>query len=230
MDGDDEFVRWLTYAQLAESRGISKASATRMAFRYKWRRQVGNDHVTRVAVPVGQDKPPEVPVRVAKQDDTRDGATPGAMDWQDAVSSLTEARNQAEERADEAKKRSDVAIALADRTLVQLAEANARADQADRRADQAEKRADQAWSLVERWAASEKEARRELVVAQGDVQRLREAADRHQQAIAPLEAAQAEAQQRAREAEATAEELREADAARRGQGLWPRLKAAWRGE
>ena len=39
MDGEIEDGRWLTYAELAELRGISKASATRMSFRHKWRRQ-----------------------------------------------------------------------------------------------------------------------------------------------------------------------------------------------
>jgi hypothetical protein len=96
---DDEFVRWLTYAQLAESRGISKDSATRMAFRNKWRRQVGNDGTARVAVPAGQDKPSEMAARVTKQDD----ATPGVMVWEAAIVSLTDARNQAQKRAEMAE-------------------------------------------------------------------------------------------------------------------------------
>jgi hypothetical protein len=51
MDGTSEDGRWLTYAELAELRGISKASATRMSFRHKWRRQAGNDGTVRVLVP-----------------------------------------------------------------------------------------------------------------------------------------------------------------------------------
>jgi hypothetical protein len=58
MSGDDrDEIRWLTYAELGQARGISTASATRLAFRRKWRRQVGNDKTARVAVPVGKDKP-----------------------------------------------------------------------------------------------------------------------------------------------------------------------------
>jgi hypothetical protein len=105
MDGD-EFTRWLTYAELAEARGISKASATRMAFRRRWRRQVGNDGVARVAVPIGQDTPQEAPNR-----DTRpanqDGSMDGARVMEAAIASLTEARNQAEARADREQSRAD---------------------------------------------------------------------------------------------------------------------------
>src|SRR5579862_3357442 len=56
--GDDRgSVRWMTYAELGEARGISTASATRLAFRRKWRRQGGNDKTARVAVPVSEARP-----------------------------------------------------------------------------------------------------------------------------------------------------------------------------
>ena len=59
MDGSDDRgdIRWLTYAELGQVRGISTASATRLAFRRKWRRQPGNDGIVRVAVPAGEDQP-----------------------------------------------------------------------------------------------------------------------------------------------------------------------------
>lgn len=44
--------RWMSYAELAKLRGISKASATRLAFRRGWPRQSGNDGMARVAVPL----------------------------------------------------------------------------------------------------------------------------------------------------------------------------------
>jgi hypothetical protein len=47
-------VRWMSYAELGQARGISTASATRLAFRRKWRRQVGNDGTARVAVPIAE--------------------------------------------------------------------------------------------------------------------------------------------------------------------------------
>ena len=143
-------------------------------------------------------------------------------------------------RADQAEKRADVALTLADRTLAQLAKANDRADQT-------EKRDDLAWTLMERWAASEKDARREVVDVQGDLQRVRQEADDQHADIARLDVARNEARQ-ARDAVQkaehdrdaavaigdegvrAAEELRQAQAARAGQGRWARLRAAWLGE
>src|SRR4051812_12334033 len=49
MTGDD-IIR-LTYAELAEARGISLASARRMVHRHKWLKQVGNDGLSRILVP-----------------------------------------------------------------------------------------------------------------------------------------------------------------------------------
>ena len=44
--------RRLTYGELAAARGVTVATARRMATRYKWPKQVGNDGLARVAVPV----------------------------------------------------------------------------------------------------------------------------------------------------------------------------------
>ena len=41
----------MTYAELADARGISKASAERLARRKKWPRVLGNDGIARVIVP-----------------------------------------------------------------------------------------------------------------------------------------------------------------------------------
>ncbi len=61
MDGgtDDagDGTRWMTYAELAAAREITKASATRLAFRKGWPRQTGNDGQARVAVPPAGQEP-----------------------------------------------------------------------------------------------------------------------------------------------------------------------------
>jgi hypothetical protein len=44
--------RRMTYAELADVRGISRGSAERLVRRRKWPRQVGNDGVVRVVVPL----------------------------------------------------------------------------------------------------------------------------------------------------------------------------------
>jgi hypothetical protein len=49
---DELDTRWVTYAELAEARGIDKASAIRLVQRHHWPRQKGNDGATvRVLVP-----------------------------------------------------------------------------------------------------------------------------------------------------------------------------------
>jgi len=52
MDEDAAETRWLTYAELAAARGISRNSAVRVAKRRNWPRRKGNDGSARVAVPV----------------------------------------------------------------------------------------------------------------------------------------------------------------------------------
>jgi hypothetical protein len=64
---DAEGVRWVSYVELAELRGISKRSAVRMAHRRHWARREGNDGTARVAVPTAELAP-------------RDGAGDGAID------------------------------------------------------------------------------------------------------------------------------------------------------
>src|SRR3954468_4832182 len=55
-EGDGQSLR-LTYAQLAEARGISKASAERLVRARKWPRILGNDGVAIVIVPPGEASP-----------------------------------------------------------------------------------------------------------------------------------------------------------------------------
>src|SRR3954470_1627215 len=43
--------RRLTYGELAAARGVTVATARRMATRYKWPKQMGNDGLARVSVP-----------------------------------------------------------------------------------------------------------------------------------------------------------------------------------
>ena len=44
--------RRMTYAEIAEARGISLPSARRLVLRHRWLRQTGNDGVVRVTVPL----------------------------------------------------------------------------------------------------------------------------------------------------------------------------------
>jgi hypothetical protein len=48
-EGSD--IKWMSYLEISDARGISVASAKRLTLRRKWRRQAGNDGTARVAVP-----------------------------------------------------------------------------------------------------------------------------------------------------------------------------------
>lgn len=65
-------VQWMTYAELAEALGIGGDSARNLVRRKRWARQLGNDGMTRVGVPVehlqeargterGSDPPTDLP-------------------------------------------------------------------------------------------------------------------------------------------------------------------------
>jgi hypothetical protein len=69
---DEPDSRWMTIAELAESRQISKASASRLVRRTRWRRMRDNRGVVRVYVPVGQELPQERPAD-ARADIPADG-------------------------------------------------------------------------------------------------------------------------------------------------------------
>ena len=49
--------RWMSYREHGLARGISRASAARLAHRHRWRRRTDNDGTVRVLVPHGQDTP-----------------------------------------------------------------------------------------------------------------------------------------------------------------------------
>jgi hypothetical protein len=110
---DSDAGKWLSYAQLAEIRGISKKAAQRLTLRHRWRRQPANDGGVLIWVPDAAATP-------GRRTDRHDGGSDGPD-----VATLLEDANR---RADEANGRADAAMALADRTLSQLADAGTRAD------------------------------------------------------------------------------------------------------
>jgi len=176
--------RWLSYTELAEIRGIGRPSAVKLAQRERWRRIPGNDRDRTVRVLV-----PSEWLQPSKATLIREAAPDGIPD---AVPEFTRQLDAANARADEANKRADATLALADRLGAQLADAAARAERAEQRVEEV---------LAGQLLMAETYAR-ELVVAQHDAKAARQAAD----------------------------ELRQAEAARQGQGRWARLRAAWRGE
>jgi hypothetical protein len=58
---DEPDSRWMTITELAESRQISTASASRLVRRRRWRRMRDNRGAVRVYVPVGEELPQDHP-------------------------------------------------------------------------------------------------------------------------------------------------------------------------
>jgi hypothetical protein len=119
-------VRRLTYAELAAVRGISRASAERLARRKHWPRQVGNDGVTRVTVPLADaapsgprnvvDNPPDHPPNHPPPDkaDRATAATPDILAAiREVITPLAAALEYERARADRLE------IALADATAAE---------------------------------------------------------------------------------------------------------------
>ena len=206
-DGDDG--QWLTHAELATVRGISTASAIKLALRHHWRKQKDNRGTLRCLVP------PEwsIPKRDKGVDDRADLGADARADisgivsaFEAAIGSLTA---RAESRADAAERGRDAERARADRLDQALTGERARADALR---DRIEAMQVDAASLQAQLATAEAEGN-SLTVETAEL-------------TAQVKAAKAEA----REAQEAAEELRQADAARRARGVLARLRAGWRGE
>jgi hypothetical protein len=103
--------RWMTFAELAGARGISKAAAERLVRRHKWRRQPGNDGRVLVLVPAEATAPDD---RKVNRDDSRARAL-------GVIQAALAAQERAEARADRAESR-------ADKLATELAAARAWAD------------------------------------------------------------------------------------------------------
>jgi hypothetical protein len=86
---DADGTRWLSYPELATSRGISVASASRLVRRRKWQRRTGNDGTVRILVPGGQDS----------RSDARPDIPAMVREFAAAVAALTERAVTAETRA-----------------------------------------------------------------------------------------------------------------------------------
>ena len=71
----------MTYAQLAEARNISLPAARRLTLRHHWHKQVGNDGVVIVSVPLSALQKPERPMTFRDP-----GTRPRSVSWDDAAS------------------------------------------------------------------------------------------------------------------------------------------------
>jgi hypothetical protein len=192
--------RWMTYGELATIRGIDRQSAVKLVRRQRWRRQEGNNGVTRVFVPSDQ------LTRARYRDEGRAEAAdePGdeAQDtaaFETALATIRAAHaseiSVLRDARDAAELSRHSAQALAERAIAMLADATTLADRADERASRAEARAEELRTTVDDLKIDQEISARELEAVRGE-----------------------------------AEALRQADEARKTRGLVARLRAAWRSE
>jgi|SRR5690242_947716 hypothetical protein len=156
----------LTYAQIGAKLGISADAARMLARRRGWERQTPNRRGAPVFVIVPEDALEGEQWRT-EEESTPPNALPNGADERankaEERAELAERRaEQAEQRANEAHKRADVAVALVDRTLGQLADANARVDQALAQAAEATTRADRLRDERDSAAARAQTAQKEV--------------------------------------------------------------------
>jgi TolA-binding protein len=220
--GDETDVRWMTYAELGRARGISTASATRLAFRRKWQRVAGNDGTARVAVPVGEATPH---IDKTNTDRTNTDRTEIARLVSALAAAIAASSEQTEanastiavlrEQLEWSNRQSQAETALVATLQDQLEQANGRAERAQVMTYVLRDRADELQGQL----AGAEQARDNAQEAQQTAERLRQAD------IAIAEQARAQAQAARDRAEAVAK----AEAARRSLGLSARLLVAWRG-
>ena len=219
---DKDNGRWLTFAELAAVRGISKASAIKLVRRHGWRRQPGNEGHVRALVPttwaVGGEGSADSPA-----DSPRDSPP----DTSHAINALEAANAALQERARAADARAERAEAEIDRTVAELQAERGRVDTERARADRAEQGRDgeraRADALRDRLEVLQAHAEERAGRAENDVFELKGQ-------LATAQSAAAEAGREAEAARLATHAFLDEDAARRRLGRLARLRAAWRGE
>jgi len=218
----------MTLKELAASRRISVPSAARLMRRRKWRRQPGNDGHIRVWVPTGEQEP--------KADDRADIRPDVSADSSSDVIADIRADALADVHASimEFVRPLQDAIAVLE---VQLTEANTRAARAEQAVTNERVRADVLRDRLETLQSELAAAQESARVAEGQTAALRQVEDARnasQAEAATLRADVEEAHRLVTAAQELAQAAEQAEAtraaARRGQGRWSRLRAAWRGE
>jgi chromosome condensin MukBEF ATPase and DNA-binding subunit MukB len=128
--GVDEPVdgRWMTHAELAQARGISTASAIKLALRHRWRKQKDNRGTLRCYVPSEFTNPNRDTGAVTTADGGVDASAAIAA-LQAAVTMLGDQLSHERTRADVAQGRLDDLQAKLVETQAELAAAMDRADQ-----------------------------------------------------------------------------------------------------
>jgi hypothetical protein len=231
----------LTYAAIAERLRISHDAARMLVRRRGWQRTLPNRRGAPAIVVIPEDEL-----------EAEQWRTDGEGTFSDVRGTPpVERLNEAEERAEQAERRADMAEQRAETADADRRASDRRADAAlalaDRLGAQLADERERAHCIAQQFA----EATRNLTAAEGAASEARAALDAARQQAREAQTAAEAAQFAQLEAETSAtliradleaahrlvetaqeraDALAQADAARKGQGRWTRLRAAWRGE
>ena len=115
--------RWLTFDELANLRGITRASAERLAQRSRWSRQLGNDQAVRVLVPTDS-------LSGGKRGADAQGLIASALARLEATVAALTGRAEADWRAEQAEARADAERIRTETAERQMAQAEKDRDMA----------------------------------------------------------------------------------------------------
>jgi hypothetical protein len=225
---DDAGSRWISLSELAGLLGISRASASKLARRNRWRSQTNNQgHVLMLVPADALMRPADKP-----QDSPRDSAADMSDGQATDITAVLDALGEAHARETAALREArDAAQALVNRTLTQLAEERARTEQAEQRAQAAIVESvtlrERAAIAVQRTEAAERRAER----AEQEMAEERARADKMRKTLETTHDVLTSAERRAaREAQDAVVALRRAETERKARGLLARLRDAWEGK
>jgi chromosome segregation ATPase len=221
--------RWMTFAELSQSRGISKTSAMKLVSRHGWRRQKNNKGQVRALVPVAW----------VRAEDTKEPNS--AADMSRAIRAFDSAIATLREQLARETRRTEAAERARTALTVQLAQAEA-GRAAERSRAEAEREARtraeaEAEALRAQLDQARAEAQQATQAAEAEAARLRQATELAVQEAKELR--EAEAARAAREEtanrstvaskidEVQLRRLQEAEQARRSRSRLQRLRAAW---
>jgi predicted nucleic acid-binding Zn-ribbon protein len=183
---DSDAGQWMSYAQLAEIRGITKKAAQRLTLRHQWRRQPANDGGVLVWVPEDAAAPGrQTGGQTVRRDGGSDTLMAGALAaLEDAVAALRDQLDVANARAERAEADRADGRQQADDLRAQIEVLNAEIvvmrDKADRALAEERHRADRAEAAIVAAASDVRELRSHAAALQVELADRQAALDRTQ--------------------------------------------------
>ena len=206
---DDAASRWISLAELAKLRGISRASASKLVGRNRWRRQTDNQGHVLILVPSDALMPPAGRAQDSPRDSRADASNGQAADV-DVVQALLDALGEAHAR--------------------ETAVLRERAEAAERRAERAEQATAEERARAVRLSETLDTTRTVLATTERQAEQLRQTLDMTQAVLAAAEKRAQEAEDATAVLRGVSTSLRQAEASRKTRGLLARLRDAWRAE